>query len=437
MSQTLLRNHFANKITFYLVLAILPFFLQSCTTRERDNPFEAGSKNDLLTFTLKPFEARVELDWQFNRTLEDFSGFRVYRGIDSPDSISFYAQVDASARQFIDTAVQQGQRYFYRVTVLGSDVESPPSVTRETLLGPGRIWVLSRGNFNVHRLSYDLRHAVRSYQTAYISDAWATPPNDSLFWIGTPTFASSVVSLNRGAGVEKFFFLDSLRFAKDLAYDQQRRKLYILDDASKKLFITRNDNILQQFSLDPNENYRKMGYDPVLGQIWLFSESSISRMPAETPNEFTRLPFNSNFRGRDFDLFGGKVYILMSDENANTSQLLTISSQLNVENTLDLTGIFYRVRFAGQGGGFYLAKENNGANDALVKLNNAGGRLLELPEFEVITDIAVNPFDQTVVVADFFNNLVSAYDSDGNFISASQNDAGDKFIFEPVHIYIE
>ncbi len=438
MNRTQFPNHVANKTTQCIVLLLLLIFLISCTKRERDNPFESGSNNTLLTLTLKPFEAQVELNWQFNRTLEDFTGFRVYRGIDSPDSLSFYAEVDASAREFTDTAVQQGRWYFYRVTVLGRSVESPPSETRRTLLGPGQYWVLSRGNFNVHRLSYDLRNTIQSYQTAYISDAWATPPNDSLFWIGTPTFASSVVSLNRRTGVEKFFFLDSLRFAKDLAYDQDRRRLYILDDASKKFFITRNENILLQISLDPNENYRELAFDPSNGQIWLLGENSVSMMQADSPGEFTsKLPFSSNFRGRDFDLFAGKVYLLISDETANTSQLLTLSSQLNVENTFDLTGIFYRIRFARQGGGFYLAKENNGANDALVKLNSAGGRLFELPEFEVITDIAVNPFDQTVVVADFFNNLVSAYDSDGNFISASQNDQGDKFIFEPVNLYIE
>ncbi len=410
----------------------------ACTERARNNPFEPDAETPPLSLTLHPGSDHVRLQWRFTVALEGHTGFRVYRGVDSPANMTPLTDLSSGLTEYIDTTVQKGRWYFYQVSVLGRSVESRPSEARKTILGDGFCWVLSRSNANVQQLSYDLLHPLRNFQTFYLSDVWATPRGDSLFWLGTPTFVSSVVSLNRENGRETFYAIDSLRTARDLRFDLNRNLLYILDNAAKKLFALRRGNLAGQKNLPSAQTYRKLQLDDTAGRIWVLSETHLSLLQADPPfsrlNEL-ELPFG--FTGKDMEVVDGKAYVLATAENTRSSRLITLSGDLTEENTRLLEGDFFLVRYCRADQTFLLAEEVGNENERIVKLDVQGNRLFAVPGFRLISDIAINPFDRSFAVADFLDNLVSSYTSAGQRISESRNEDGNKFIFQPVRIYIE
>lgn len=429
-------NRAARNITLLAVLLGWTFF--ACTERERNNPFEPDTSNPPLSLTLHPQSNNVQLKWRFNVTIEGFTGFRVYRAVDLPANMAPLAELSAGQTEYTDTTVQKGRWYYYQVSVLGRSVESRPSNTRKTILGDGFCWVLSRSNANVQQLSYDLLYPLRDFQTFYLTDVWATPPGDSLFWLGTPTFVSSVVSLNRETGRETFYDIDSLRTARDLIFDPNRNQLYILDNAAKKLFVLRRGSLVGQKSLPPTPTHRKLQLDASAGRVWLLSETEISLIGADPPffqQKVLNLP--AGFTGKDMEFADGKAYVLATAENTQNSRLITVSGDLAVENTLQLNGNFFLIRYCRADQTFLLAEVVGNENERIVKLDLQGNRLFEVPGFRLISDIAINPFDRSFAVADFLDNLVSSYTSAGQRISESRNEDGNKFIFQPVRIFIE
>ena len=411
-------------------------YFWGCTERERSNPFEPGETDEVISLTLLPESDKITLRWQLNRQVEDITGFRVYRSIGSPENLLGFQEVSQTTTQFTDFQVQPGQRYYYRVSVLGTNVESTPSNVESTLIGNGKWWVLTTDDRNVKLLSYDLQHTLRDYRTEFLSENWATPTSgDSLFWFSTPTYLKSIVSLNRQNGRERFFYFDSLSKAEDLFFNVNERQLYVLDNVRKRLFVLFNNNLIGITKLDENRDYRRIKQSAASDAVWVMSDQAISRyeINAGVARLTADWPFDSGFTGRDIAVLGGNVYALSAGTTA--SQLLQIDNQNNT-TPISLQGRYRRVTVIGPDA-IFLAQEIDGSDDALVKMNAAGQEIFRKAEFGSIEAIGVNPSDQTIVVADVSRSIVSLHDPQGNRISESRNSAGTRILSEPLKLLLD
>lgn len=426
----------------HLFLYLLIFFtftslyFWGCTERGRSNPFEPGENDEVISLSLLPESDQITLRWQLNRQVEDITGFRIYRSIGNPDSLTGFQELSQSASQFTDFQVQPGQRYYYRVSVLGTNVESTPSNMESALIGNGKWWVLTTDDRNVKLLSYDLQHTLRDYRTEFLSENWATPASgDSLFWFSTPTYVKSIVSLNRQTGRERFFYFDSLSKAEDLFFNVNERQLYLLDNLRKRLFVLFNNNLIGITKLDENRDYRRIKQSAASDAVWVMSDQAISRY--EISSGVARLtadwPFDSGFTGRDIAVFGGTIYALSA--GTTTSQLLQIDDQNNAI-PISLQGRYRRVTVTGADA-IFLAQEFDGSDDALVKINAAGQEIFRKTEFGNIEAIGINPADQTIVVADISRSIVSLHDPQGNRISESRNSSGNRILSEPLELLLD
>ena len=75
-------------------------------------------------FELAAFDDAIELSWDFSGDENDVSGFEIYRGAGSFEAHhKRIAELEPSARSFIDDSLQNGTDYYYYIASVGHDEE--------------------------------------------------------------------------------------------------------------------------------------------------------------------------------------------------------------------------------------------------------------------------------------------------------------------------
>lgn len=418
------------------MLLILSF---ACTERHRTNPFDPkGESPPIIDLDLSPSPDHILLEWNLTRTVEGITGYRIFRGEGSPDNIRFYKEVSASQTSFVDTLVQQGVWYFYDVTAKGKSTESPPSPVRKALLGNGTVWVLSRFGERVVQLSYDIQHKLMDFQIFTRPDSWAIQPGDSIVWINFTLFDRGLVKLNRRNGNLNFFYLDNLKNPVDIAFDNESRKVYILDNELHKVFIFNGLNISDSINIDANIDFSEIEFDPFNHQLYLLGDTQVLRIQVNQTNPLvTRFVFPSQFSGIDLDVIGNTAYLLVNSTESGESIIYTLTNDLAVTDSLVYPAVLHRLGVDWVNELFYAAEPNGGNGDFLVQLSPGGQRQFRLSGFRRISFIAINPFDRTVVIADDFADNLVLIDTEGNIIS-QLNEADQAISIEgPIRTFIE
>jgi hypothetical protein len=419
----------------YILFCTL-LLLFSCSDRERSNPFEMQEPGEFIELTLKPTANYVDLEWRLTQDVSTINGFRIYRSVNSPENFSVIAQVTGTARSYRDNAVQPGNRYYYKITAVGAALESAPSNLLNTLIGPGSWWVLTTDDRNVKLLSYDLQHVIKDYRTEFLSNVWATPTgSDSLFWLTTPPFVKSIVSLNRYNGREDFFYFDSLAKADDLSYNSSEKQLFVLDATRKKLIVITNNNFVGSVKLNLAIVYRKIKYNNAASLLFLTGSAGVELYTTDgSLPVFTNIfEFESGFSGQDISVVGSTTYVLAASQNTS---IIYQFDGANLLRTIQLEGRYNHITAIDQQT-FLLSEFIEIGDDALVKMDINGTILFRKVEFGLISAIGYNPIDHTIVVADYTKNLITLHDDSGNRISESRDHSGNKILREPLQLFFE
>lgn len=425
----------------FLLLAltsIFPLLLLHCIERPRDNPFDPTNNQSPVALNLKPHSDRVILNWTFSQGVTDYQGFRLYRGISSPDTFHLLTDIPAGQFSYEDTSTARGKWYYYKVTVVGRDQESPPSNIRKTYLGQGEYWILTEDGNVLLKVSYDLINTLFN-RTLYLrASEWSVAIEDSAIWLKYPQYTKSFSEFSMVSGQETLYNSDELKTPIDIEFNPNNEQTYILDSGNANIVVFRNDLIIDQIQIGSATNYTRFKYHRLLNQLFVLGDTQlliISLGNNQYPSSAVEFP--EGYKGKDLDWVGNKAYILSASENEQKSIIHTVTSNFIVEDTLSLNGIFYKLCYDSQNHWFYAAEEIPGGVDKVVQLSTGGNRQLQLTGFSYIEQIAVNPYDQTVIVVDYSNNLVSLFDKEGNFISSSRDIEGRKYLFGPGRVYVE
>jgi len=423
---------------FLVITAIFPLLLLQCIERPRDNPFDPTNNQSPVTLNLKPRADRVILDWSFTQGVTDYQGFRLYRAISTTDTFSLFAEIPAGQFSYQDTSAVPGKWYFYKMSVVGQNLESPLSNTCKTYLGRGEYWVLTENGNVLLKISYDLINTLFN-RTLYLqAGEWSVAMEDSAIWLKYPQYTKSFSKFSMVTGQESFYNSDVLKSHVDIEFNTNNEQTYILDPGNANIAVFRNDALIDQIPVGSATNYRRFKYHRLLNQLFVLGDSQLLIISLSS-NQYpgSTLEFPEGYEGKDLEVAGNKAYILSASGNEQKSIIYTVTANFVVEDTLNLSGIFYRICYDSQSQQFYAAEEISGGADKAVQLSAEGNRQLQLTGFTYIEQIAVNPYDQTVIVVDYGNNLVSLFDKEGNFISSSRDVEGRKYLFGPGRIYIE
>jgi hypothetical protein len=426
------------KLTFFFVLTLLPLLFTDCLERARDNPFDPVNNQTPLSLELTPGNVRITLNWNFTRPITDYQGFRLYRAVGTPENFSLFAQLPSTQFAFADTTINPGQWYYYKVSVVGDDLESSPSNICKAYLGTGKYWVLSEDGYVLKRISYDLINTLFSRDLYLKTTDWSVAIRDSAIWLSYPQYTKSISEFSMISGQENLYYPDGLQAAVDVEYNPISRVVYILDHSNSSILVYNRSSVVSQIAIDPSVRFKRLKYYQRLNQLFVLGETKlliISVQNNQYPTE--SIDFPAGYTGLDFDFTNAKAYVLIASESGSQSAIYTINDQSAVEDTLNLNGIFYRMCVDDLNNWFYVAEDVTGGDDRVMQLSYSGNRQVQLPGFKFVEQIAVNPYDRSTIIVDYSNNLLSLYDKEGNFISSSQTFEGQKYLFQPFRVYIE
>ncbi|GAB4378418.1 MAG: hypothetical protein Kow0042_26950 [Calditrichia bacterium] len=370
---------------------------------------------------LIPGEKSVTLKWQVEN-LKDFTGFNLYRSVDTDDSFSLYKTFSADEREYIDTDVEQSRWYFYRMTLLGQSLESMPSNITKVLLGPGTIWLLSRYGYSIQQYAYDLIYLKNLFNTTYPPTTWAMNPSEGEIWLVYPPYRA-VSRFDLNLGYENIFITDSLRYPIDAVLGFNNERLLVLDQTMSRIYVYWENLFLGKINL-PGDGYFRLLFIP--NQTIAAMSNYDIRLYNSDGDSLNHIRFAEDGQGKDMIFTRGMIYILIANDTQKSSQIITYNVTQHTIERITLDGIFNLVRKEPDSSYFWVTEVLNENNHRLVKLSIDGNRLLELSMVNQIYDFDINPIDHSLVTIEKYGNelysrKVALYDKEGNLLSSTTN----------------
>lgn len=433
-----MENRFLKRYCLSLLLSVGAGLLPGCLERPRNNPFDPAAKQAPVSLELLPAAEQITLNWWLTQPLEDFQSFRLYRAVGSPDSFALYLDFPASQFSYIDQDIQAGRWYYYKMTVVGQGLESLPSAINKAYPGPGSYWALEDNGYMLRRLSYDLLHVFAAYPLFYAAREWAVVPGDSAVWLTYPQFTNVISRLNRFTGQEKLFYPEEIRNVVDIEYNSLEESIFLLDRDKSTVFIFKNENIEETIPLDSREVFRRIRYHQPSNRLFALGDARVQVVNLSIPQHpLDTIPLRQNYQGKDLDVAEAGAYILCAAETQRRSIIYHVSAAAVPADSLEVEGLFYHLRVDGAAARYYLAEDLPSGDDQVVQLSPEGSRQLHWPGFKLVKDIQINPYDRSLLIVDYYGNLLRLYDVQGNFISESRDLNGNLYLYRPLRVYIE
>ena len=421
------RAYFRLAGSLLLTIGILvTLLLPGCSERERKNPFDPGSHFKVpIDLSLSPVGTQVTLTWSVTG-LEDYAGFRIYRAVDDSTQMELFQELPASVSTYTDTSVQFYHWYYYRVSVLGHGVESDPSPMQKTYPGPGTPYILSRYGYSIYQLSYDLLHTLMRANTFLATKNWAWNPGAGIIWLATAQFRF-VTRFRLEVGQEDLFLEKPFQRPEDLTFNADKSHLYVLDTRKRLIYTLVQGQVTDSIPI-PQGDYLEIrtGWQNTL---WLLGKTHL-RVFNESGDSLFAFPFDFGQEGADLCFRNNHMYLLTTNAENQTSILFTFTENQTTMNFQELSGTFFIVRQPAAESFFWLGEYMGEGNYRAVKLSEDGQRLLELPSVRSLKDIRIHPVDGSIILVRRYEDSISLYDKNGQFISTRTQ------IYDPIRAYI-
>jgi len=155
-------NDLSKKYLYFLFCGLVLVTLTACHDRGRMNPLDpeninTGGKPTGLRVISKL--DTVILSWQ-KYEVTTLSDFAVYRATASNQTPLKIATVPATSTTFLDTDVNYGVTYYYRISAITKDYESDLSDAVKITPGPTYTWVVEIATGGVAKLTHDYLHPI-------------------------------------------------------------------------------------------------------------------------------------------------------------------------------------------------------------------------------------------------------------------------------------
>jgi hypothetical protein len=311
--------------------------------------------------------------------------------------------------------------------MVNSNIETLPSNDVTILPGPGNIWILSRYGYSLREISYDLQHTKKIYYTSYPAISWDWNLIESEIWLAFAQFRN-ISRLNLNLGYEDFFYDKNFQRPIDIKWENQGKRVYILDSNKNSIYIMQSQTISDSIPL-PSNNFSKILTTSHPGIIAM--DSSIVIHFSNTGVVLDSISIPTGYYTTDMVLNNNNLYILATNEI--TTQSILIFYQLNgtLLRQYDISGVLKKLVKPALKNYFWVTEQLNSNSSRCVKLSSDGYRLLEMNSLiGEIDDIQVNPYDYSIITLQRYQNNIILFDSLGNQLSNG------KHVYDPIKAFI-
>lgn len=414
-------------IKYHIYVILVLFLILSCSKRPKENPFEPGSDIPApIDLMLEPLNNQVKLYWN-TKDITDFKGYRLYKAIDSSQNLSLLTELPEYTKTFTDTSLQYYHWYYYRVSVLGYDIESNPSTYVKIFPGPSRVWILSQLGYSIHQYSYDIQHKINIYSTQSSPSNWDLDHDQKQIWL-TYVYSSSIGKVDLQTGYVNSYSLINLIKPVDIKWDNLKKKLVILDQSKKMIFFFDEQSIVDSLELYSGLYFKlQLSSDSDIGAL-SDSNAIIYLVDSDIPE---KISFDDGYVGQDLIFCDNNLYILTANSKTGKSIIIKYDVHNNEQEKLIINGIFNRVRKIVNCDYFWINEVIDQYNYSCVKLSETGERLDEIASLRSVTDIQINPFDQSLLVVERYNDRILLFDSSGDNISENSQ------VYDPIKVFIQ
>ncbi len=405
------------KFFFFLITVVLSFNFWACSVRERDNVFDPKSRIDSLNFrlVLTKADSLISFYWYPPGNI-DYQGYHIYRKLAGQNNFSSRAELSKSQTLFTDSSVIFDLKHFYYLTLIGKSGESPPTKILATIPGPGTIWILDRWDEYIYKYSYDLQHQYLKHYAIWIPQDLAFNKMEHQVLITYPLFHyAELIDSETGQ------LIDDIR---DLQYPyacvfHPKQNTFWVSDSSGYLYRFDAANLQNKQLLD--EELRRpliMDIDRE-GVVYLLDQglNQIILYGAEG----TRLATITDswaISWLSLSKKNGQVYFISKQGDSSrvyqywflTKEKKLIFKDLNID--LVTISEFDQTLWLVQ---------NFEEAAKILQLSTDGLRLKKLSGYKKIEDLAVNPYNGNLVIADEGAHQVIHLSLNGEMIGKINN----------------
>jgi hypothetical protein len=396
----------------FLLLVGMILVFGSCSDRKKDNPFDPQGVQP-INISITGFADRVSLSWN-SPNVDGYSGFILYRSENvAQDSFIIYQNnIPPDQRAFDDEQVEIGTRYYYYMTIYGEGVESRPSEIVSTVPGRGFNWVLDRSGFEILKFTYDFQTLLIRHLANIRPQDMAVSDKSNRGLILYPAFGEiQVINLESG---EIEDVIETISHPYAIEYDGIDESFWVIDSSGYLYNIDEQDLNVQQVSAQ----FRKPLYITLAvnnGYIYItdYSEKKIYQLNRSgsvinTISDINGIPLSSPEKFL-YDEIYNRYWLL---ENTGTiTYIYTKKATDSQYSKHEITARISDIELSIIDDFVYLAKLD-ADNSSLLQLYPNGTRQIALTGFFNPFDIAINRYDNSVIISDTGNGIVWHFDTD-------------------------
>jgi DNA-binding beta-propeller fold protein YncE len=398
---------------------IIAFFgvvllFQACTDRPRQNPFDPQNPQAIVRPTglrIVSEDRDVRLTWQpVERS--DLMYYTVYRR--APDEVEFrsIAQVSPPKTEYRETGLEYNREYQYQLSYTTPQGESERSEAVSIIPGPNSKWVLDTGTARLIKLTFDTRHLITRGPSYFRPLAMAVSRRDRTVWVGEG-LADFVDKISRDGSLQ--VRITGIDEPHELAVNQVTGDCWFYDPRARVLgridALGRN---VVGFTSERFSDEMRLAVNSLTGEAWL----------ADVPGKILFRLSPSGVALSTLELAGSPAALAVSVKDnavwmwdATTQEVVKMNTAGAVlaraegfENVMDLavnevTGDCWVVE-----------RSLTTRSGRVVRLSAAGERLLSLEDFTAPTSVAVDLFDNSIVVSDIGRSSVLRISEDGEVL---------------------
>lgn len=401
------------KLVFIRLCALwfLVAALSACTDRPRSNPFDPRNPEAIVRPTglrVVSEEHEVRLSWQPVQR-SDLIRYTVYRRTPEQTDFQAIAVLPPSVTEFRDRGLTYNREYSYQLSYTTSRGESERSEPVSIIPGPNSKWVLDTAASRLIKLTFDTRHLIFRGPTYFRPLDMDTSRRDRSVWVGEG-LADFVDRVNREGTVE--LRVTGIDEPADLAVNQVTGDCWFYDP--RALVLGRIDALgrsIVGFTGTQFSDQMQITVNSLTGEVWLADLRG---------NTVFRLSPSGVVLGT-YTLAGqaGVLEVSLADNalwvnDSINGEIIKISANGELlfrapgfDDVLDLAANEVT-------GDCWVAERNPLQQQGrVVRLTATGERILVLDDFTLPTSVAVDLFDNSIVVADMGRRSVRRISEDG------------------------
>jgi len=384
---------------FFLLIAVT-----SCSSRDRDNPFDPLNPNtggEPFVFNGIADDGRAQLTWTTS-DLADLEGYVLVRSVlggGSPDDTARY-ELGVNQTLFQDKGLTNGTTYLYNLGFLFDDI---PTWTNSDTLTPGSAvpWVLDGYAGVLIRLSPDGRDRASSFSMSSVFSDLDVIPADESAWV-SDYFNRKIYHIGTdGVLIE---YIEVSGFPVAIAVDEIRARVWV--SQTEPAALVRYSGGVRDRYFEMNDYPLSLSIDQESGTLWACSPGgrTVIRVDDAVLN-----------RSSGYDSPRAIVYdpVIRVAWVATRSAVISLNSQFQQVTTM--SGFSYPEDIALDMERGYLWIADTG-NSRVLKYDRDANHILTVTGLTEPYSVAVDVEKEECWITDSYEGTVIRVSGEGQFI---------------------